>query len=281
MKILRVLNTNAVVTIDSNHREVIVTGPGIGFKKKKGDVLDEAVIDKTYFLQSSEQNRKLQEIVRLVSEQYLGITERVVNTVKHEYHLKINDILYITLTDHINSVIERHAAGIHLKNKLKMDIQKFYPKEFEIGKRTIQWILEEIGISLEEDEAAFIAMHIVSAELENSDTVDVGKITELITSIIQIVRIHFKIEFDENSISYQRFITHLKFFASRVFDKKLYKDTMQEIYSVMVQQNQYAYTGVKKIVTLIQKQYGHTLGIDEELYLLIHIKRILDEQQNY
>lgn len=44
MKILRVLNTNSVVTIDEKKREVIITGPGIGFKKKKGECIDERYI---------------------------------------------------------------------------------------------------------------------------------------------------------------------------------------------------------------------------------------------
>ena len=36
VKIIRVLNTNAVVSVDSQGRELIMTGPGIGFKKRKG-----------------------------------------------------------------------------------------------------------------------------------------------------------------------------------------------------------------------------------------------------
>ena len=36
LKIIRVLNTNAVVSSDQNGQEIIITGPEIGFKKKKG-----------------------------------------------------------------------------------------------------------------------------------------------------------------------------------------------------------------------------------------------------
>ena len=255
MKILRVLNTNSVVTIDEKKREVIITGPGIGFKKKKGECIDDTLIDKIYCLEDHDKNHTLQEIVKAISERYLAIVGKVVQAAKTEYHLKINEVLYITLTDHINSVIERHAEGIRLKNMIKMDIQKFYPKEYELGERTVKWIQEETGISLENDEAAFIAMHIVSSEMESSDTPVVRKIVELINAIMQIVRIHFKIEFDET-----------------------YKDSMHEIYDVMVEQNAYAYKGVEKVSTLIKKQYDYTLSIDEQLYLLIHIKRILDEQ---
>lgn len=279
MKIIRVLNTNAVVTLDGDKREIIVTGPGIGFQKKKGELLDQALVDKTYRLQNNEDSRRLQEIVRAVSEQYLEIAGKVVDAAKKEQELKINDVLYVTLTDHINSAVERYQAGIALKNMMKIDIQKFYSKEYAIGKKAIQWICEETGLDLGEDEAAFIAMHIVASELDHGASTDIQKITELITTILQIVRLHFKIEFHEDSVSYQRFITHLKFFSARVFDNTPYEDSMREIYQVLVEQNAYAYSGVKKVVEFIHKQYGYLLTIDEQLYLLIHLKRILDEEQ--
>lgn len=277
MKILRVLNTNAIVTIDENSREIIVTGAGIGFKKKRGDLVDKSQIDKIYCLKNDEFNKRLQNIVENISEKYLSITGKVVDAAKKS-GIKTNDILYVTLTDHINSAIERYKSDIHLKNILKLDIQKFYSQEYIIGKQAVIWIAKETGIDLGDDEAAFIAMHIVSSELDNSLTSDVQKMTELINSILKIIRISFKIDFNEESISYQRFITHLKFFAARIMTDTEYKDSMNEIYEVMINQNPKAVSGVEKIKQLIKKEYNHELSVDESLYLLIHIKRLLDEQ---
>lgn len=277
VKIVRVLNTNAVVSSDQEGRELIITGVGIGFKKKKGENLDEALADKTYYLESVDDSRRLQEVVKEISEEYLEIVSRIVKTAREE-GLKVRDSLYVTLTDHINSAVDRYRENIALKNMMKLEIRKFYPKEYEIGLRAVQWIQEQNDENLGEDEAAFIAMHIVSAELGSESNVDINKITKLINAVLQIVRIHFKIEFNEKSISYERFLTHLKFFATRVFDNTIYQDSMQEIYKVLIEENEYAYSGVRKIVEYIEKQYSYKLTIDERLYLLIHIKRILDEQ---
>lgn len=90
-------------------------------------------------------------------------------------------------------------------------------------------------------------MHIISAELGNGSDVDFNKITELINAVLQIVRIYFKIEFDEKSISYERFLTHLKFFAARVFDNTIYQDSMQEIYKVLIKQNEYVYSESERL----------------------------------
>ncbi len=98
MKILRVLNTNSVVTIDEKKREVIITGHGIGFKKKKGECIDDTLIDKIYCLEDHDKNYTLQEIVKAISERYLEIVGKVVQAAKTEYHLKINEVLYITAT---------------------------------------------------------------------------------------------------------------------------------------------------------------------------------------
>ena len=212
MKILRVLNTNAVVSTDPHGQEIIITGAGIGFKKKRGEELDKSLVEKIYCLKSREDNYRLQEVVREISEKYLEIAGKVV-------------------------------------------------------------------ASAREAEAAFIAMHIISSEFETNEVSDVQKITGLMNAIIKIVKMHFKIEFNEDSVSYQRFLTHLKFFSARVMDGEVYQDSMEEIYRAMVAQNRRAYTGVEKVDQFIRKQYGYKLSIDEELYLLIHIKRILDEQQ--
>ena len=87
VKIVRVLNTNAVVSSDQEGRELIITGAGIGFKKKKGENLDEALADKTYYLESVDDSRRLQEVVKEISEEYLEIVSRIVIVFQIQYTL--------------------------------------------------------------------------------------------------------------------------------------------------------------------------------------------------
>ena len=158
VKIVRVLNTNAVVSSDQEGRELIITGAGIGFKKEKGENLDEALADKTYYLESVDDSRRLQEVVKEISEEYLEIVSRIVKTAREE-GLKVRDSLYVTLTDHINSAVDRYRENIALKNMMKLEIRKFYPKEYEIGLRAVQWIQEQNDENLGERSCIYSDAH--------------------------------------------------------------------------------------------------------------------------
>ena len=58
VKIIRVLNTNAVVSVDSQGMELIMTGPGIGLKKRKGENIDQSLVDKTYHLENKGSSKR-------------------------------------------------------------------------------------------------------------------------------------------------------------------------------------------------------------------------------
>ena len=111
VKIIRVLNTNAVVSVDSQGRELIMTGPGIGFKKRKGENIDQSLVDKTYHLENKEESKRLQEVVKEISEEYLGIADRVVKEAKKE-KLELYKISSVTgegiekLIDYVSEVLK-------------------------------------------------------------------------------------------------------------------------------------------------------------------------------
>ena len=248
----KVINNNIISAYEKSGAEVIVMGRGIGFKKKQGEVVPADQISKIFRIKSRTLTEQFKELLANMPLERVRISDEIISHAKDHLKLKLNQSIYVTLTDHINSAVARYREGIALKNMMKIDIRKFYPKEYQVGMHAIEWIKEQTGEDLGDDEAAFIAMHIVSAELNAQNITDVNQITELINTVLQIVRIHFKIDLNEESISYERFLTHLKFFAARVFDHMEYEDTMQEIYKVMVEQNENAFSGVKKLQNILK-----------------------------
>ena len=73
-----------------------------------------------------------------------------------------------------------------------------------------------------------------------------------------------------------RVITHLKFFAERMFSGKTYEDQeVAALAEVIRAQYQEAYQCGRKIADFIGDKYQYTLSEEEILYLSIHIARIV------
>lgn len=206
--------------------------------------------------------------------EYLQIGEEIFDEAKMTLGKAINDNCYIALVDHIYTACERVKEGIFVKNGLLWDIKRFYKIEYEVGKRSLQIIKDKTGIELNDDEAGFIALHIVNGQLDD-DCHDMYEITQIMQEVENIVRYHFKVEFNEDSAYYYRFITHLKFFAQRLLEHKTQKFQEDDLLSVVQVKYANAYQCVEKIAQFILKQYDYKLSDEEKLYLTIHIHRVV------
>lgn len=276
MEICKILNNNVIVSKNQNGKEIIAMGKGIAFKKHVGDDVDEQLVDKFYTL-SSEVLSKFQELCSDIPLEHLQLCIDLINYVKLELGKKLNDNIYIALSDHISTAIIRFQDGISMKNVLLWDIKKFYKDEFEIGKYALEMIADRFQVQLPEDEAGFIALHIVNAETEDG-LENVYEITKVMQEILNIVKYFFKIEFDEESVYYYRFITHLKFFGQRLISKTNYKDEQDDdLLEIIKVKYHNAYQCVLKIKTFLQNTYQYTLSNEETLYLTIHIAKIVQK----
>lgn len=276
MKIARILNNNVVIVLDEKHNERVVCGKGIAFSKRIGDSVDESQINKIFVLQNQIMNKKFQAIVADIPLEHLQIASRIIEMIKLESGKKLNDSIYITLSDHIHTSIQRFLEGINIKSPMKWDIRRFYEQEYLLGIKALEIVNEHFKIQLPEDEAAFIALHIVNSEMDDSDIQQVTEITKIMQEISNIVKYYFSIEFDVNSVYYYRFITHLKFFAQRLLTKKTYdENTDDDLLMAVKKKYQTSYKCVEKISEFILRKYKYALSNEEKLYLTIHIERII------
>lgn len=277
MKIEKILNNNVVVSINDKGQEVIVMGRGLAFQKKIGAEINEDNIEKIFTITNKDITDKFQQLLQEIPSEYMLLSEKIITYAKTELGKKLNESIFISLTDHINSTIDRYKNGIQLKNALLWDIKRLYKDEFCIGVEALKMIKEDLNIELPEDEAVFIALHIVNAEL-NEEMPNLMNMTKVMQEILNIVKYHYKIDFDEESLSYYRFITHLKFFAQRLFNGKTYTDKDDEIYDMIKIKYPIAHECVKKVEKFIKEKYTYDLTKEEKLYLMIHIQRVTENK---
>ncbi|MBV7389702.1 MULTISPECIES: BglG family transcription antiterminator LicT [Enterococcus] len=277
MQIQKILNNNVVITTDQNNNEVVAMGRGLAFKKKIGDVISSKEIDKIYRLDNENLSHKFQELLENVPLIYVELATEIIDEAKKKLDKPLNDSLYLSLTDHLHGAIERGREGIQLKNLLLWDIKRFFPDEYALGKKAIVQVKELFSVDLGDDEAGNVALHLVNAQsdVENGN---VQELTELMQEIIQITSYYFKVQFDEESVYFYRFTTHLRFFASRILTNKQFNDETDEELLLMIQKKyQNAYYCTEKIATFIYQKYQYLMTNDEKLYLTIHIARLVQK----
>ncbi|CAM4414578.1 MULTISPECIES: BglG family transcription antiterminator LicT [Paenibacillus] len=275
MKIAKVINNNVISVLQEDGAELVVMGRGIAFKKKPGDKVDESRIEKVFALKNKQTSDNFKMLLREVPIELIVIVEEIIDYAKKNLPKKLNENIYVSLTDHINFAVERHQQGLEIKNALLWEIKQLYKEEFSIGLKTLERIKLKLGIDLPEDEAAFIAIHIVNAEM-NEEVGTTMDITKFIQQIINIVKYHFGTEFEEDSLSYLRFITHLKFFAQRVLKGTHYREDYDNLFDLIKEKHREAAFCAEKIKKFVEKEYNHKLTNEEMLYLTVHIERVVN-----
>lgn len=276
MQIYKILNNNVAVVLDENGREKVIMGRGICFKKKTGGLIPDEMIDKIFFLSGPEANSKFQVLVQDIPMEHIAIGEEIISRARQQLGKKLSDMLYISLIDHVHTSIVRFLDGVTVKNVLLWDIRRFYREEFQIGLWALNLIEEKCKVRLPEDEAGFIALHLANAQMDEDVMHNMYEITRIMQEVVNIVKYYFHVDFDEDDVYYYRFVTHLKFFAKRLVEHNIYReDDNDDLWEVIRRKYPEAFRCVEKITRFIEHKYEYPLSKDEQLYLTIHIERVL------
>lgn len=274
MVILKILNNNLVIAKNEDGHEVILRGKGIGFQKCRGQEIPDCDIERIFKPVDEMESRHFQELVSQIPLQYLTLSEQIVTLAREEIHLNVTDSILIPLCDHISGTVDRCKSGILLHNPMLWDIQRLYPKEYEMGLRAVALINEAFGIDAEEDEAAFLAFHFVNNQLNSKEAGEIQAITQLISEILQIVELCYQVSLDKDDLSFQRFVTHLKFFAQRLVTKKAQEDRNDEFFYMIKEKYPQVYHCSVRIGEFLHDKYRYELNQEEMLYLMLHIERV-------
>lgn len=276
MVIEKVLNNNVIITTDENNKEIVVMGRGLAYKKRTGDYIPKDKVDKVFKLSDPNMSDKFKELIADIPIKYMELSNEIILQAREKLGKRLNDSIYISLTDHMHTAIERAREGVNVKNALLWDIKRFYKNEFKIGLQALDYIEEKFEIRLPDDEAGFIAIHIVNAQMDQNIKI-IYEITQIIQEITNVVKYYYGISFDEDSVYYYRFITHLKYFAERLVSNKSHEDNEDDLLDVIKVKYKNAYNCIEKVDEFINKKYNYDLTDEEKLYLTIHAERVVSK----
>ena len=272
-KIIKILSNNVIVTEKDNKLFVLI-GKGIGFGRKKGDIISEEKNIENKFIQINDKEKNgYENILTSVDEKTIALTEEVIALASERLSEELNSHIHVALADHINFAIKRTKEGIDIVNPFLYEIKTLYPTEYSIGEKALELIKEKLGINLPESEIGFIALHIYSARV-NTDVSDSLKNTRIVKEVVNFISEKLNISIDEKSLEYSRLISHLRYAIYRIENNK----NLENMFLPSVKkQLKKEFKISKEVCNFIAEKLDKEIPEDEIGYIAVHIHRLLEK----
>lgn len=272
MKVIKKINNNVALCVDSHNKELIAFGKGIGFPAMPYEIKDLSSITMTFYRMDQRFYKLLEEI----PEEVFEVSAVIVKKAQMTLDCSLNPNLLPGLADHINFALKRIVNYKEMKMLFSYDVEQLYPAETELGKYAVQLIQKRLSVTLPDSEITNIAMHFVNAEEERitalSEVIDADRFIDEITGIIEKT---FGTSINRKGFNYNRFVIHIRYFLKRIEEKKQFIDDNGDLFDTLKIEKPQVYDCAVKISDRIDSQMNTETTQDELLYLMIHINRII------
>lgn len=273
MQVIKNINNNVSLCLDSTGTQVIAFGKGIGFKRPPYEI-GLAEVEKTFYDVDERYVRMIQDIPFEVIETSNDIIEHS----KGKLSSRLSPNIVFTLADHIKFAIQRAINGMNFDLPIKQDIQHLFPEEAEVGRYAVARIKESLHITLPDEEALYVALHIINGELDGA-----GRKSSLtdtnIEEIIKIIERDCGVSIDRDCFFYSRFVSHLNYLATRQAAINHSEGDAAKLYSSLTQMYQLQSRCANHIVDYLNHVLNTELNIDENVYLIMHIVRLCESRR--
>jgi beta-glucoside operon transcriptional antiterminator len=160
-----------------------------------------------------------------------------------------------------------------LENALLWELKSTYRREFTTALEILEMVGESTGVVLPVDEAGFITMHLVNAELTGNLSASMGT-ASAVSEIVALVRERLAVPLAIDSVDYARFLTHIKFALQRIEEGRLLTSADSMLYEMVKSSDPTSYDCAVAIAQLVHERYDVQLPDEEMLYLMVHVGRL-------
>lgn len=265
-EVIKVFNNN-VLLVQKNNDEKILFSKGIGFGKHPGDTVPFNIkIDKMFAI---ENQNNFKSLMSNVDTKIIGLCEEIISMIVDELKESLDEKIHISLTDHISYSIKRLMKNDCIENPFLVETETLYKKEFSIAKKAIEMLEDRLNLTIPDEEAGFIALHIHSARNQGklSNTIKYAFISN---TIVEFLEDELKIEIDKKSLDYARFLTHIRFAIERILNNTPIKN---ELLTAIKKQYKVSYKLAGKVSEIIEDELSVDVPKEEIAYIAIHIEK--------
>ncbi len=272
------INNNAVICRDSQNREMIAMGKGIGFGQLPREI-PLSDIERTFY----NVDPQYVEMSKTLPPDVLLFSTKMIETAANELPYSLSPNAAFTLADHIAFTIERAQKKIRVKMPLAYDVQQMYPNEYRVAEYIFQRTQREFQIGLPREEIVGIAMSLLNSQVFSDDPGGGGDRaaeddSEMLEDVTAIIEEEFHLIVDRNSFNYSRYATHLQYLFERIHQGKALDTENFQMYRSVAEEAPRVAACVDKIADHICKEWQCELSDEEKLYLILHVNRVCDRE---
>jgi transcriptional antiterminator len=161
---------------------------------------------------------------------------------------------------------------LDIKNPFLTETQTLYPKEYTVAEEVIEVINRSLKIHLPEGEIGFVALHIHSA-ITNKSVTDIKKHSQLINTLMQMIRHSLDMEIDTKSINYLRLVRHLRHAIERISMGDIMEE-QEKLAKVLKEEYPVCYNLAWKLIKVMQNTLNKPVPHAEAVYLTMHLQRL-------
>lgn len=271
-KVEKVLNNNVLIASSSIYDEVVLIGKGIGFNRKKDEVIEEPLAEKMFVLKGENEQEQYKKLLPFIDDETLEVIISAIEIIRKRTKALLNEHIHVALTDHILFAINRLMRGLAIKNPFLSETKVLYPREYEIAQEVVQFINEMTTIHLPEGEIGFVALHIHSA-VTNKELSEINQYSQLISELIHTTEEQLKVTLNKDDVNYMRLVRHLHFTIDRVLSGEQVKEP-DKIALFLKQEYPLCYNLAWKLIKIMQHSLKKPVFDAEVVYLTMHLQRI-------
>lgn len=278
MRVVKVLNNSVVMAVEEPGGEVILMGKGIGFGKSIGQPIEPEPGQQMFVLRDRQVNRNILQLAAETDPRIFELTQKIVDYAITTHQMVLMEHIYLSLTDHLAYAVKRFEEDLAVPGYYSVDVRRYNPREYDVARYAWKLIAKELGVELPEDEITNIAFHFINAQRNPAPGDSQRKMGQIVKGVLGIVKYSFGLEYNEDSVSYSRFLTHVQAMAHRLVEHIDLSEGLTEfLYDQIVPQCPEEYHCACKVAEFLQNAFHISLSKQESLYLTLHIHRVLEE----
>lgn len=277
MRAISRINNNAAICEDGAGHQLVALGRGIGFGELPREI-SLADVRRTFYGIDA----KYLAFIDEVDPEMLEFAAQFADIVTQQVSYELSPNLPVTLADHFQFAVKRAREHIVVSMPFAEDVEQLHPIEYHLGELAIKSLAKTFHVHMPRSEASGVAMSIVNAMVAPSTRTAAKSSREehLLDKIVDAVESGMGVAVNRSTFAYSRFSTHVRYLFRRMeTNSTLDEDTPETmgLYETLARECPDALACSRRISGLIEDVWGSPLGVNELVYLTLHVNRLASQ----